>query len=61
MFFKCLDCESTVLDPDLNTWKCPVCGSVNFVVDESQVAGATREHSDTRTSRAVEIEKVTAA
>jgi DNA-directed RNA polymerase subunit RPC12/RpoP len=35
MYFRCLDCESLILDPELNTWQCPVCGSENFVVAEN--------------------------
>ncbi len=41
MFFKCLDCGSVILDPDLNTSQCPICGSVNFVVEEKQITGTT--------------------
>lgn len=36
MFCKCLDCESVILDPELNTSQCPICGSDNFVVYEDE-------------------------
>ncbi len=32
MFFKCLDCEAILVDPELNTWHCPACGSENFII-----------------------------
>jgi Zn finger protein HypA/HybF involved in hydrogenase expression len=60
MFFKCLDCGSVILDPDLNTSECPLCGSVNFVVEEKQVAHATRYRLDIPASQATEDEKMTA-
>ncbi len=60
MFFKCLDCESSVLDPDLNTWQCPVCGSTNFVIEEKQTSSATPRRSNPVLPQVVEGEKVTA-
>ncbi len=27
MFFECLDCQLVSLDPEMNTWSCPACGS----------------------------------
>ena len=59
MFFKCLDCGSVILDPNLNTSQCPICGSVNFVVEEEQVAGATPYLLDSP-AQAAENEKLTA-
>ena len=59
MFFKCLDCGSVILDPNLNTSQCPICGSVNFVVEEEQVAGATPYLLDSPV-QAAENEKLTA-
>ena len=38
MFFKCLDCKSVGMDPELNTSQCPFCGSVNFAVVEEPAA-----------------------
>ena len=59
MFFKCLDCGSVILDPDLNTSQCPVCGSVNFVVEEEQVAGAIPYRLDSPATQTAKNEKLT--
>lgn len=60
MFFKCLDCESVVLDPDLNTSQCPVCGSANFVIEEEPAAGAISYRLDRTVAQATQGEKVSA-
>ena len=30
MFYKCLDCGAEIVDPDLCTWRCCICGSEHF-------------------------------
>ena len=58
MFFKCLDCGSVILDPELNTAQCPICGSMNFVVEEKQVVGASPCRTNPPVPQTTEGEKV---
>jgi Zn finger protein HypA/HybF involved in hydrogenase expression len=60
MFFKCLDCGSVMLDPDLNISECPVCGSVNFAIEQEQAAEATPCRSGHTITVAIDSEKVSA-
>jgi hypothetical protein len=39
MFYKCLTCGAVILDPDLNTWQCALCGSEDFVVADESASG----------------------
>ncbi len=36
MFIKCLDCSAVVLDPEMNTYQCPICGSEHLAVLEQE-------------------------
>ncbi len=40
MFFKCLDCGTVALEPELNMWQCPICQSENLTFVETEAASA---------------------